>query len=126
MAIERPKTRAPGILGPQRELVEVLVQNMNDRGIATVFLEAPANPNRVGRILDRRARYQAELEQFAQRIGATYWDFNPELDFAASDFQDGIHLASKAAKVKFTQTLSRRLTDLLQGLGEQASSGETG
>jgi hypothetical protein len=105
-----------------RGVAEKFVQVLKDRGVVPIFLEAPRNPVLTRGHEDRYAHYEEAMREFADESGATYWNFNGELDLHPDEFQDRIHLGSTAARRRFEQALLAHVVPVLRPVAAKAGA----
>jgi hypothetical protein len=106
--------------GSHWAMLERLITAMQSGGqIKFVLLESPRNPATFERLMsmdDSRAvleRYEAEVRQFASRLGIDYIDVSPEAELKAEHFMDTSHIKDPAAKSRFGRLVGQRLAALM-------------
>jgi hypothetical protein len=108
------RQRKLAILNEDRPVLEALVATWKKKHLTGILLEAPDNPKYDEMKQGMRELYRAEMPRVAAEIGVEYWDLNPEVGLAASDFYDHVHLMDQGARFKFQAAFVRRLAAFMK------------
>ncbi len=97
------------------ELLGRIVKHVQAKGVRVVLVETPVNPAWLERPIGKRW-YQTHVTHMTKTAGqwaVPYIHLDDSAVLSKSDFYDITHIGSSRARVRYTQVLTRRLTDEL-------------
>ena len=91
-----------------------MIERLRRNGrVEVVLVETPINPIWHQLVSPELAQdHHSYWEQWVEKQGVHFWDFNQEMDFAPEDFYDHVHLSSPEVQRGFTQQLAQRIAHL--------------
>jgi hypothetical protein len=102
-------------------VIKQFIAAMTKRGVRTILVEAPDNPEFNALKAEDHAAYLEAIKTLATRQGAAFWDLNEEVGIAHADFADAVHLGNDATRMRFQKVFLEHLSAALRDVAPSPS-----